>query len=156
MALTHDEVREILDIIDSSAPAELEVQTDGFSLRVVIGDGASSAAVAERPAAVPPDPPAARPEPPATAPDPPAAPVEELETITSPMLGVFYRAESPGSAPFVEVGSVVEADTVLCIIEVMKMMNSVTAGIAGTVAAVLPENGQLVEFGEPLFRVEPA
>jgi acetyl-CoA carboxylase biotin carboxyl carrier protein len=143
MALTHDEVREILEIIDSSAPAELEVQTDGFSLHVVIGDGASSAAVAERPAAAPPDPPA-------------AVPVEELETIESPMLGVFYRAESPGSDPFVEVGSVVESDTVLCIIEVMKMMNSVTAGIAGTVAAVLPENGQLVEFGEPLFRVEPA
>jgi acetyl-CoA carboxylase biotin carboxyl carrier protein len=147
MALTHDEVREILAIIDSSAPAEIQVQTDGFSLHVVIGDGVSSGAVPEPPA-------------PAPAPTPAggeaARHVEGLETIESPMLGTFYRAESPGSDPFVEVGSVVEADTVVCIIEVMKMMNSVTAGVAGTVAEVLPDNGRLVEFGEPLFRVEPS
>jgi acetyl-CoA carboxylase biotin carboxyl carrier protein len=143
MALTHDEVREILAIIDSSAPAEIQVQTDGFSLHVVIGDGVSSEASAGRPAPTPAGTEATR-------------QAEGLETIESPMLGTFYRAESPGSDPFVEVGSVVEADTVLCIIEVMKMMNSVTAGVTGTVAAVLPENGQLVEFGEPLFRVEPA
>ncbi|HEY3771529.1 MAG TPA: biotin/lipoyl-containing protein [Solirubrobacteraceae bacterium] len=141
MALTHDEVREILAIIDSSAPAEIQVQTDGFSLHVVIGDGVSSEAAAGRP--TPAGTEATR-QP------------EGLETIESPMLGTFYRAESPGSDPFVEVGSVVETDTVVCIIEVMKMMNSVTAGVAGTVTDVLPENGQLVEFGEPLFRVEPA
>jgi acetyl-CoA carboxylase biotin carboxyl carrier protein len=147
MALTHDEVREILEIIDSSAPAEIKVQTDGFSLHVVIGDGVSSEAAAERPVS------ATAPMPEGAGPTPQA---EGLETIESPMLGTFYRAESPRSDPFVEVGSVLEADTVVCIIEVMKMMNSVTAGVAGTVAAVLPENGQLVEFGEPLFRVEPA
>jgi acetyl-CoA carboxylase biotin carboxyl carrier protein len=146
MALTHDEVREILAIIDSSAPAEIQVQTDGFSLHVVIGDGVRSGARPE-----PPAPPAAAATPQAATPQ-----AAGLETIESPMLGTFYRAESPGSDPFVEVGGVVEADTVVCIIEVMKMMNSVTAGVAGTVAAVLPENGQLVEFGEPLFRVEPA
>jgi acetyl-CoA carboxylase biotin carboxyl carrier protein len=143
MALTHDEVREILAIIDSSAPAEIQVQTDGFSLHVVIGDGVSSAAAPEHPAPMP-------------AGAVPARQVEGMETIESPMLGTFYRAESPGSDPFVEVGSAVEADTVVCIIEVMKMMNSVTAGVAGTIAEVLPENGRLVEFGEPLFRVEPA
>jgi acetyl-CoA carboxylase biotin carboxyl carrier protein len=131
MALTHDEVREILAIIDSSAPAEIQVQTDGFSLHVVIGDGVSPEAAVGRQA-------------------------DGLRTIESPMLGTFYRAESPGSDPFVEVGSVVEADTVVCIIEVMKMMNSVTAGVAGTVTDVLPENGRLVEFGEPLFLVERA
>jgi acetyl-CoA carboxylase biotin carboxyl carrier protein len=145
MALTHDEVREILAIIDSSAPAEIQVQTDGFSLHVVIGDGVSSEAVPERPAPAP-----------TPAGGEAARHVEGLETIESPMLGTFYRAESPGSDPFVELGSVVEADTVVCIIEVMKMMNSVTAGVAGKVAEVLPDNGRLVEFGEPLFRVEPA
>jgi acetyl-CoA carboxylase biotin carboxyl carrier protein len=150
MALTHAEVREILAIIDSSVPAEIQVQTDGFSLHVVIGDGVSSGAAppdcqtpSERPAPVPAGAGAAREG-------------EGLQTIESPMLGTFYRAESPGSDPFVEIGSVVEADTVVCIIEVMKMMNSVTAGVAGTVTAVLPENGRLVEFGEPLFHVEPA
>jgi acetyl-CoA carboxylase biotin carboxyl carrier protein len=150
MALTHDEVREILDIIDSSAPAEIQVQTDGFSLHVVIGDGVSSPATAPERRAAP-----ERPVPmPAGAQA--TQPAAGLQTIESPMLGTFYRAESPGSDPFVEVGSAVEADTVVCIIEVMKMMNSVTAGVAGTVAEVLPENGRLVEFGEPLFRVEPA
>jgi acetyl-CoA carboxylase biotin carboxyl carrier protein len=71
------------------------------------------------------------------------------------MLGTFYRAEAPGAAPFVEVGARVEPDTVVCIIEVMKMMNSVPAGVSGTIAEVCAENAQLVEFGQPLFRVEP-
>lgn len=141
MALTHDDVRQILAIIDRSAPAEIQVQTDGFSLHVVIGD----------------EPPVATPTP---APAPAAAPVsaehdEEVETIDSPLLGTFYRAESPGAAPFVEVGSVVEPDSVVCIVEVMKMMNSVTAGMSGTIAEVVAENGRLVEFGEALFRVGP-
>ncbi len=69
------------------------------------------------------------------------------------MLGTFYRAESPGAAPFVEVGAEVEPDTTVCIIEVMKMMNSVPAGLAGTVVEVCPENGELVEYGAPLFRI---
>ncbi len=71
------------------------------------------------------------------------------------MLGTFYRAESPGSAPFVEVGAPVGPETIVCIIEVMKMMNSVPAQVSGTVAEVCPNNGQLVEYGEPLFRVRP-
>ncbi len=92
----------------------------------------------------------------------PPGPAEDdsdaLVSIPAPMLGTFYRAEAPGKPPFVEVGSRVEPDTIVCIIEVMKMMNSVPAGVAGTVAEVIPENAQLVEYGEPLFRVtvEPA
>ena len=70
------------------------------------------------------------------------------------MLGTFYRAEAPGKPPFVEVGSRVEPDTIVCIIEVMKMMNSVPAGVAGTVAEILPDNAELVEYGQPLFRVQ--
>ena len=72
------------------------------------------------------------------------------------MLGTFYRAEAPGQPPFVEVGRQVEPDTIVCIIEVMKMMNSVPAGVAGTITEVVAENAELVEYGEPLFRVEPA
>jgi biotin carboxyl carrier protein len=71
------------------------------------------------------------------------------------MLGTFYRAEGPGQPPFVEVGSHVDADTTVCIIEVMKMMNSVSAGITGTIAEVVPQNAELVEYGAPLFRVRP-
>ena len=75
-------------------------------------------------------------------------------TIMSPMIGLFYRAPAPGEAPFVEVGTRVEPDTIVGIIEVMKMMNSVPAGIAGTIAAIHVENAQPVEYGQPLFRVE--
>ena len=71
------------------------------------------------------------------------------------MLGTFYRAQAPGAAPFVEVGSQVEPGTLVCIIEVMKMMNSVHAGVAGTIVEVCVENGEIVEYGTPLFRVEP-
>jgi len=80
---------------------------------------------------------------------------EGLVTISSPMLGTFYRAESPGSPPFVEVGARVEPDTTVAIIEVMKMMNSVPAGVSGTVVEVCSQNAELVEYGEPLFRVRP-
>jgi acetyl-CoA carboxylase biotin carboxyl carrier protein len=79
-----------------------------------------------------------------------------LVTIDAPMLGTFYRAQSPGAEPFVEVGARVEPGTVVCLIEVMKMMNSIPAGVAGTVVEVCAENAALVEFGAPLFRVEPA
>ena len=71
------------------------------------------------------------------------------------MLGTFYRAEGPGQEPFVEVGDRVEPDTTVCIIEVMKMMNSVPAGVSGTIVEVCPDNACLVEYGEPLFRVQP-
>ena len=72
------------------------------------------------------------------------------------MLGTFYRAEAPGAAPFVEVGARVEPDTVVCLIEVMKMMNSIKAGVVGTVVEVCATNAELVEYGEPLFRVDTA
>ncbi len=75
--------------------------------------------------------------------------------IASPMLGTFYRAHAPGAAPFVDVGSSVEPDTLVCIIEVMKMMNSVHAGVSGTIVEVCVENGEPVEYGTTLFRVEP-
>jgi acetyl-CoA carboxylase biotin carboxyl carrier protein len=71
------------------------------------------------------------------------------------MLGTFYRASAPGEQPFVDVGSKVDPDTVVCLIEVMKMMNSVKAGVAGTVVEVCASNAELVEYGEPLFRVDP-
>jgi acetyl-CoA carboxylase biotin carboxyl carrier protein len=75
--------------------------------------------------------------------------------VTAPLLGVFYRRPKPGEAPFVQVGDRVDADTVLCIVEVMKLMNSVHAGQAGTIAAIHADDGQLVEFGAPLFSLLP-
>jgi acetyl-CoA carboxylase biotin carboxyl carrier protein len=75
-----------------------------------------------------------------------------LSDITSPMLGTFYRAPKPGSAPFVEIGSVVDVDSVIAIIEVMKLMNTVRAGIRGVITEILPADETLVEFGDVLMR----
>jgi acetyl-CoA carboxylase biotin carboxyl carrier protein len=72
------------------------------------------------------------------------------------MLGTFYRAEAPGKPPFVEVGQQVDPDTIVCIIEVMKMMNSVTAGVSGKIIQISAANAELVEYGQPLFEVGPA
>jgi len=87
---------------------------------------------------------------------PAAASPNGAASIDAPMLGTFYRASAPGEQPFVDVGSQVDPDTVVCLIEVMKMMNSVKAGVRGTVVEVCASNAELVEYGEPLFRVDPA
>ncbi len=86
---------------------------------------------------------------------PPGSPATAT-TIDSPMLGVFYAAEAPGKPAFVGVGDAVEPDTVVGIIEVMKMMNSVEAGVSGTVVEVVASNGDMVEEGQALFRVDPS
>jgi biotin carboxyl carrier protein len=78
-----------------------------------------------------------------------------LVEITAPLVGTFYRARSPGAPPFVEVGSSVSEETEVCIIEAMKLMNYIPAGVRGTVAEVVAENEQAVESGTPLFRVQP-
>ncbi len=150
MPLNDDDVREILRIIDESELDELRIETEGFSLHVrkgVAAEGAPSGAVLPRTASEP----APQPAPAAAA----ASSSDGHETIASPMLGTFYRAEAPGAAPFVDVGARVEPDTTVCIIEVMKMMNSVPAGVSGTIAEICSENGHLVEYGEALFRVKP-
>ena len=136
MALSDDDVREILRLIDETELGELRIETEGLSLHVVRG----RAAQAER----------------AEEPAPTAATADGAVTIDAPMLGVFYRAPGPGARPFVDLGTHVEADTIVCIIEVMKMMNSVPAGVVGTIAEVHVENAEAVEFGQPLFRVMPA
>jgi acetyl-CoA carboxylase biotin carboxyl carrier protein len=154
MPLNDDDVREILRIIDESELDELSIETEGFSLHVRKGGGSSQGAEDARSEAVLPRTASERaPQPPEAAPA--AASSDGRETISSPMLGTFYRAEAPGASPFVEVGAKVDPETTVCIIEVMKMMNSVPAGVTGTIAEVVPENGQLVEYGEPLFRVTP-
>jgi acetyl-CoA carboxylase biotin carboxyl carrier protein len=144
MALTDDDVREILRLIDESELDELRIETAEFKLHVVRGE----AAAPEREAAAPPGaaPESARPA--------KAAADGASATIAAPMPGTFYRAEGPGMAPFVDVGTRVEPDTVVCIIEIMKMMNSVPAGVAGTIVEVCAEDAQLVGDGETLFRVE--
>jgi len=81
---------------------------------------------------------------------------KKLITITSPIVGIFHRAPSPESSPFVEVGSTVKKGQVLCIVEAMKLMNEIESDTDGVVSKILIENGQPVEYGEPLFLIEPA
>jgi acetyl-CoA carboxylase biotin carboxyl carrier protein len=146
MPLSDEDVREILRIIDESDLDEVRVETRGFKLHVLRGEAARDAPAPEAAA------PAPTSERATSRPQPKAA----VKTIDAPMLGTFYAADGPGQDPFVEVGDRVEPETLVCIIEVMKMMNSVRAGSAGTIAEVIAENGALVEEGEPLFRVETA
>ncbi len=138
MPLSEDDVREILRLIDESNVRELRVETGGLSLYVRRDPGSP-------PHSETPEPPSA----PAAA----AASDGALASIRAPMLGTFYRAQAPGRPPFVEVGERVEPHTVVCLIEVMKMMNPVPAGVAGTIVEVCAENAELVEHDVPLFRV---
>ena len=80
---------------------------------------------------------------------------ENLHAVRSPMVGTFYRSAMPGEPPFVEIGQAVEPDTVLCIIEVMKLMNSIEAGVRGTVREIFVANGTAVDAGEVLMAIEP-
>ena len=130
MPLSEGDVREILRLIDESEVEELRVETEAFSLYVRRGDTVV-------PAELPPVPAAA----------------DGVITISAPMIGTFYRAEAPGATPYVDVGSRVEPDTVVCLIEVMKMMNPIPAGVSGTLVDVCVDNAELVEPGAVLFRV---
>ena len=147
MALSDEDVSEILAIIDSAGLEELAIETPSFSLHINRG-AAQPAAAALAPLAAPP--------PQAPAPAPPPAETTNTTAIEAPMLGTFYRTESPAHPPFVEVGDRVAEDTVVCLIEVMKLMNHIQAGVSGTIVEVLAQAGELVEFGQPLFRVAPA
>jgi acetyl-CoA carboxylase biotin carboxyl carrier protein len=135
MPLNEDDVREILRLIDESDLAELRIEIGELSLHVVRDEAPAEPASVDAPA-------------PAV-----TAEADGLVAIEAPMLGTFYRAPAPGAAPFVDVGASVQPDTVVCLIEVMKMMNPVNAGVAGTIAEVCAENAALVEYGAPLFRV---
>ena len=163
MELTSEDVRDILQLLDGLPYRELTLETASFRLslrRTADGAWAQSTEVLTAPAgsAVPAEP--AGPAGPARAmPAPTAAPepaAEGLVDVRAPLLGTFYRAPRPGAPPFVTVGSEVEPDTVVCIIETMKLMNSVTAGAPGTVAEILLDNAQFAGQGTVLMRVRPA
>jgi len=146
VTLTAAEVAEIMRLVEQSKFDELSLELDGvkLTLRRDGASGASARSVTRRDASIAP----------AAAPSVAAGPPDaNLMDITSPMLGTFYRAPKPGSAPFVEIGSVVDEDSVIAIIEVMKLMNTVRAGAQGVIAEILPDDETLVEFGQVLMRV---
>jgi acetyl-CoA carboxylase biotin carboxyl carrier protein len=139
-------VKKLIDLLESSDIAEIEIKEGEESVRISRGSiGTATPIVYQAPAA-----PVAAAAPAAT---PGVAPAAEGNTIKSPMVGTFYRSPSPSSPAYVEVGKHVKAGDVVCIVEAMKMMNQIEADQAGVIEAFLVEDGEPVEFDQPLIRI---
>ncbi|MBO8163138.1 MAG: acetyl-CoA carboxylase biotin carboxyl carrier protein [Brevibacillus sp.] len=164
------EIREMIKLIDQSSIQELKLEWEGSKLSIK----KSSAPAAEVPVTVaPPQPavhvqpasvvtssapevqPAAQPEAPKPAEAAAVADEANLHKITAPMVGTFYRAPEPGKPPYVQPGDKVTPNSVVCILEAMKLFNEIEAEVSGEIVKVLVEDGQLVEYGQPLFLVKP-
>ena len=161
-----DDVREILALMRDNGLSEFEIEREGLKLRlrketvvtVAAAPALPAAAVAPMVAAAPPAAGAgtggaagAQAPAPPTAPE--AADEIELAVVKSPIVGTFYRSSEPSAPAFVEIGAKVKKGQVLCIIEAMKLMNEIEADVAGTVTAILVEDGASVEYGQPLFKI---
>jgi acetyl-CoA carboxylase biotin carboxyl carrier protein len=166
MSLRHEDVLRILALLDASDFDELRLETSDYKLHVRRGGAPAAAARADDSTA----------SAPGQTPAPASTRVEsdtsaqtasstqtsaparhpDLVDVTAPLLGTFYASPQPGAPPFVAVGSAVDEDTVIGIVEVMKLMNSVCAGTRGVVTELVASDGQLVEFGEVLLRIAPA
>jgi acetyl-CoA carboxylase biotin carboxyl carrier protein len=159
--LTFEQIKELIELVAQRRLQGLEIERSGFRLKV---DGQPQAqpvvyahAAPAEGASAPPPQPVAMPlasteiEAPASAP----APQDGGHVVTSPIVGTFYRAPSPDADPFVEVGSRVKKGQVLCIIEAMKLMNEIESDADGVVTKIFPQNAQAVEYGEPLFAIQP-
>jgi acetyl-CoA carboxylase biotin carboxyl carrier protein len=144
----HDLILELSKLLNETGLTEIEIEQDGQRIRVARGAVASAAPVVVA---------AAAPRAPASAPPAEAAPVDPAKhpgAVLSPMVGTAYGAPEPGAKPFIDIGQTVKAGDTLLIIEAMKTMNQIPATRAGTVTKILFEDGQPVEFGEPLVIVE--
>ncbi len=145
-------IKKLIELLDESGVAEIEIKEGEESVRISRQQHAFSTAPTQQMMSAP-----AAPAPAAAAPAPVEEPAEaEISghKITSPMVGTFYRAASPGANSFTEVGQMVSEGDTLCIIEAMKILNQIEADKSGKVKAILVENGQPVEFGQPLFIIE--
>jgi acetyl-CoA carboxylase biotin carboxyl carrier protein len=145
------EIKTIIDLMKKNDLSIFEIEKQGFRLKLQRGPSGQAAAAAPLPTTVPPK--AATTAPEAMAPLPKAIESVPLKEIVSPMVGTFYRAASPDATPFVDVGKMVTEETVVCIIEAMKVMNEIKAETSGVIAEVLAENGKPVQFGQVLFKV---
>jgi len=147
-------LKTLIDLVSESNVSELEITEAEGKVRIVKGGGAVAqqyipAVPVQAPVAAVPAASAA----PAAA-EPAAAAAAEGHTVKSPMVGTFYRSSSPGAKPFIEIGSEVKEGETLCIVEAMKILNEIESDKSGVVKRILAENGQAVEFGQPLFVIE--
>jgi acetyl-CoA carboxylase biotin carboxyl carrier protein len=145
-------LKTLIDLVSDSNVSELEITEAEGKVRIVKGGGAMVQGYGPAPVY------AAHPVAPAAAPAPVAAVVEPVveagHAVKSPMVGTFYRSSSPGAKAFVEVGDAIKAGETICIIEAMKILNEIEADKSGTVTHIHCENGQAVEYGQPLFTIE--
>ena len=150
-------LKTLIDLVSESNVSELEITEAEGKVRIVKSAGVAAVApmVMSAPVAAP-----VAAAPVAAAPVAAAAPAEAASAapaghaVKSPMVGTFYRSASPGAAPFVQIGSVVKEGETLCIVEAMKILNEIESDKSGTVTQILCENGQAVEYGQPLFVIE--
>ena len=162
-----EELRELISLLRENGLAELELENEGFRVRLRSESSVSESvaqlaalhqsAPAPAPApdkSAPPEPAASGPVHPGTQATTAASQDQDLHIISSPIVGTFYRSPSPTAEPFVKIGSNVEQETVVCIIEAMKLMNEIQAEARGEVVKIYVENGQPVEYGQPLFGIQ--
>lgn len=147
-------LKKLIDLVQESGIAELEITEGEEKVRISRSGSSVQTAVLAPQQSAPVTALAAQAPAAAAAAPPPAAPSEpEGHVVKSPMVGTFYRSPSPGAKAFVEVGQAVNAGDTLCIIEAMKLLNEIEADASGTIKAILVENGQPVEYGQPLFLI---
>lgn len=144
-------VKKLIELLEESGIAEIEIHEGEESVRIS-RQGSSQPVSYQLP---PQQPAAAQGEVPAAS-SQPSAPIEEGHVINAPMVGTFYNSPSPESPSFVDIGQPVAAGDVICIIEAMKIMNQIECDINGTVSKILVENGEPVEYGQPMFVIKPA
>jgi acetyl-CoA carboxylase biotin carboxyl carrier protein len=144
------DIKAVIDLMKKNDLSVFEMEKDGFRLKLQKGAGEQTIFTAPAPAAAAP----AAATTVAAAPAAEAAPTSALKDVLSPMVGTFYRAGSPDSPAFVDVGKEVSEETVVCIIEAMKVMNEIKAETKGVIAEIVAENGKPVQFGQVLFRVK--
>ena len=156
MQLDHDQLRSLLALLGESDIQELCLEGDDFRLEVRRNlPAAAPVAMVQAPVlASPPQAPVAAASPSVPPPAPPAV-RSDLQAITAPMVGTFYRSPAPGEPAFVEIGSRISAGQPVCILEAMKLMNELESEISGEVVEILLESGTPVEFGQVLMRVKP-
>jgi acetyl-CoA carboxylase biotin carboxyl carrier protein len=144
-------VKKLIELLEESGISEIEISEGEESVRISRYPKPGSVTMTQAPSAAPAPAPAAVPLPPVAD----AAPAAMRgQQVTAPMVGTFYSGPAPGSKPFVEIGTEVKPGDTLCVIEAMKMMNQIESEFAGRVVSILVENGNPVEFGQPLFVIE--
>jgi acetyl-CoA carboxylase biotin carboxyl carrier protein len=153
VGLSRDDLLVLIEAFEASEWTELVLSMDGTRVELS-RTGRPPEAAGQPPPTAAPDAAAAAPAPAAAAPSAPATQQRGVHEVRAPSVGIFYRAPEPGAPPFVEEGQHVGADDIVCIVEVMKLMNHVKAGAAGIVLAIHVENGAMIEHGQPLLTIE--